>query len=83
MSVARFRVAFTQPLDGALAATIVVDRASGLFSVRLYRRKRVYELPLAYLAEHVVWRCVRFELAERALERRKAQKERRAIRRRR
>lgn len=55
MSVARARVVgrfdmASQPQE----ATITIERAAGLFSVRPLRRRREYTLPLAHVAEWVV-----------------------------
>lgn len=45
-------------------ATVRIDRISGLVTVRPYRRRRVYQLHLGDVAEMVVWRVTRAELAE-------------------
>jgi hypothetical protein len=49
---------------GVRQATIIVDRAAHLFTVRPYRRRQVFTLPLATVAEIVVWRVVRAGLAQ-------------------
>jgi hypothetical protein len=49
---------------GARSATVVVTREL-LLSVRPYRRRRTYELPLAAVAQGVVYDVVRAELAAR------------------
>lgn len=49
------------PQDG----TVTVDRHTGLFTVRPKRRRRVYELPLSYVADMVVARVIRAEVQER------------------
>jgi hypothetical protein len=60
---------------GVRQATVTVDRAAHLFTVRPYRRRQTFSLPLATVAEIVVWRVVRADLA---LERRaKARRARR------
>jgi hypothetical protein len=72
MRRARFRV-FGR-FDGATAATVEVDRAAGLFTVRPLRRRRTFTLPLAAVAEMVIWRIVRAEVAERRAARRKGRR---------
>jgi hypothetical protein len=76
--VARFKVAGSFDSAGAAQfATVEVGRDDrALFSVRPYRRRRVYELPLAVVAEIVAHRV---QLRE-AVERRAAKKARRAAR---
>ena len=51
-------------IDRAKEATIMIDRAAGLISVRPLRSRRVYTLPLSAVAEQIAWRVIRFELAE-------------------
>lgn len=46
-------------------ATVTIDRDCGLFSVRPYRRRRAFELPLATVAELVVRRIIAGEVAEK------------------
>ena len=70
MSVAHFRVAFSNPVDGAREGTVSIDRSVGLLSVRLLRRHRLYELPLSWVAENVVWKVIRAEMTERRREKR-------------
>lgn len=74
----RFRVALTSAIDGAREATVSVERARGLVSVRLLRRRREYVLPLAWVAEAVIWKVIRAEVADRKAEKRKARQARRA-----
>jgi len=55
-------------LDHAVRAqqgTVVISRSAGIFTVRPYRRRRTYTLPLATVAEIVCQRIIRAELAER------------------
>jgi hypothetical protein len=66
---ARFRVFGRFDAPRAHEATVTIERERGLFSVRPLRRRRVYELPLADVAAMVVWRVIRFELAEKKRER--------------
>lgn len=80
MSVARFRVAWPSRLDGAEGATIEIDRANGIFAVRPLRRRRVYRVTLAAVAEMVIWRIAQAERREKERERAKARKARRAAR---
>ncbi|MFZ5469459.1 MAG: hypothetical protein ACOZIN_08485 [Myxococcota bacterium] len=68
---ARFRV-FGR-FNGAPAATVIVNRASGIITVRPLRRRKVYELPLAFVAELVMWRILKAEAAEKRA-RRKAKR---------
>lgn len=63
MATARFRV--VGKFDGASEATVVINRSSGVVSVRPLRRRRTYELPLADVAERIVWRIVTAEAAEK------------------
>lgn len=58
------------------AATVTVDRAAGLFSVRPLRRRRAYTLPLSTVAEIVVARIVKAEVAAPRAERRTRRKSR-------
>lgn len=44
--------------------TVTMDRAAGLLTVRPLRSRRTFELPLSVVADMVVLRVVRFELAE-------------------
>jgi hypothetical protein len=48
----------------AQSGTVMIDRGTGLFSVRPLRRRRVYTLPLALVASIVVSRIVRAEIEE-------------------
>lgn len=57
MSVARFKVRQAVPMDDASkpqTATVEVDRAAELFTVRPFRRRRAYTLPLNRVAQMVV-----------------------------
>jgi hypothetical protein len=60
---ARFRV--YGRLDGASQATVEIDRASEILTVRPFRRRKVYTLPLSTVAEMVIWRIARAEAAEK------------------
>lgn len=48
--------------DGAKEATVTMNRAAGLLTVRPIRRRRIFELPLSVVAEMVMWRVVKAEL---------------------
>lgn len=56
-------------LDAAPASTVTIDCAAGLIAVRPLRRRRCYELPLHAVAEMIVVRVVRAELAEKQRQR--------------
>lgn len=47
------------------SGTVTVDRDTGLFSVRPARRHRVYTLPLSTVAEIVVSKIIKAEIAEK------------------
>jgi len=75
MRVARFRIIGRLDSAGSpQVGTVVINRQTGLFTVRPLRRKRVYEMPLAIVAEVV---CKKIIIAE-LIEKRKAKKGRRA-----
>jgi len=64
MSVAKFRargrfVMATVDTD----AEVVIDRGTNLFTVRPLRSKRLYALPLSTVAEMVVWKLTKLEIA--------------------
>jgi len=59
-------------------ATVVIERASALIAVRPLRRKRVYSLPLATVAEWVVRRILQAEVAAKKAEK-KARKTSRGL----
>jgi hypothetical protein len=66
MTVARFPV--TGTLDGAGArqrGTVSVDRETGMFSVRPFRRKRTYDMPLSVVASMVCRAIILDELRQR------------------
>lgn len=69
----RFRI--FERLDLASQAqqgTVTIDRQQGLFSVRPLRRRRIYALPLAFVARMVCRHVIQLELAEKRAARRKA-----------
>jgi len=51
------RVRVPIDFDGAKLATVEIDRNALLFTVRLYRRRRVYMLPLSMVAQIVAWKA--------------------------
>lgn len=61
---ARFRVEGAR-VDNACGATVTVDERCGLITVRPYRRRRQYTLPLEMVARMIVGHVVRAELAEK------------------
>ena len=61
----RFRVVARLDLSRPQEGTVEIDRGSGTLSVRPYRRRRVYTLPLATVAEIVVSRIIKAEVAEK------------------
>jgi hypothetical protein len=69
MSIARARVVGRFDLGTLQEATVTIDRSRLLFSVRPLRRRRAYELPLAFVAEMCCLRVIRAELLERRRER--------------
>jgi hypothetical protein len=66
MSVARFPVTGTLDFGGGRhAGSVLIDRASGDFSVRPRGRRRLYTMPLGVVATMVCEAIVRSELAEK------------------
>lgn len=49
-------------IDGAPSATMTIDTAAGLIGVRPFRRRREYILPLASVAQMIVYRTVTAEV---------------------
>lgn len=74
MSKSRFKI-FGR-FDGASSATVTIDRGSNTISVRPLRRHKEYMLPLADVAESIIWRIVKAEAAAKL----KAKKEARRLR---
>lgn len=52
-------------------ATVTIDRDLGVMAVRPLRRRREYYLPLSKVAEIVVAKIIKAELAERRAQRRR------------
>lgn len=83
MKAAHFAV--TGDLDGTgrpMRGTVTIDRRRGLFAVRPLRRRRVYELPLAAVADLVVRKVVIAEVKLAQLERMRGRRDRADARRR-
>ena len=75
MRVARFKVAGQFTGGGYSTATVVIDRTEApLFGVRPSRSRRVYEVPLAKVAEYVVWHITKKELADKRAAKKKARR---------
>lgn len=53
-------------------ATVTIDRDAATVAVRPFNRRREYTLPLATVAEWIVQRIIRAELAEKRARRRRA-----------
>lgn len=62
--MSRFRVVGKLDTSAPRPGVVLIDRGAGLFSVRPYRRRRVYTLPLSTVAEIVCARIIKAELAE-------------------
>jgi hypothetical protein len=71
---AHFRVAGRFDQARPQEATVTVERATQLFSVRPLRRRRTYTLPLATVAEIVTARIIKAELAERRAARKRGRR---------
>lgn len=52
-------------------ATVTIDRGVNLFSVRPLRRRRTYTVPLADVAERVVFEIIKAEVAAKRAARKK------------
>lgn len=63
MKASHFTV--TGNFDGAHVATVTIERGPMLISVRPYRRRRAYTLPLSAVAYAVICQVVRAELREK------------------
>lgn len=62
----RFKVTGTFDISGGLqTATVEIDRASGIVSVRPLRRRRAYALPLSSVAAWICQVIIRGEVRER------------------
>jgi len=75
MTTARFPV--YSRLDGAGGSqrgTVLIDRASGLVTVRPLRKKRTYTMPLAMVADLICARIITNELNEKKAAKKAAKK---------
>jgi len=63
MSKSKFKL--DGKFDQAAGVTIIIDRGANLFTVKPYRRRREYVLPLRDVAEMVFWRIVKAEANEK------------------
>lgn len=59
--LARFPI--TWNFDRSYAATVLISRGAGTISVRPYKRRKVYTLPLAFVAELIAERVTKAEVA--------------------
>jgi hypothetical protein len=60
--------------DGSRLATVEINRGSLTFSVRLYKRRRLYTLPLSMVAEMVAWKILKAEVLEKKAAKRAARR---------
>ena len=74
MSIARFRV--YGRIDGVNECTVTIDRETGVIAVRPLRRKRTYELPLAFVAGIIFERIAKAEARLKVEAKRAARKAR-------
>ncbi len=63
--------------NGARTATVTIDRELGLITVRPYKRRKTYELPLAWAAETIIWHVIKVEAAEKRAAKKAARRGRR------
>jgi len=63
--IARFRIVGCLDLARPSEGTVAIDRKLSLFSVRPLGRRRQYVLPLSKVAEIVVAKIIKTEVAER------------------
>jgi len=78
---ARFKTLAKADRTRPEACTVLIDRARGLVSVRPLRRRRLYTLPLATVAEMIVARVVKAEVFAARIEKAKRQPVKRGMRR--
>lgn len=78
---ARFKV--DGRIDGADGCNVEINRGNLVFSVRPFRRRRTYELPLVEVARYVLERIAKGETLKRQAEKRKKKRDRLKLRRRR
>ena len=68
---ARFRIVGRLDASHPQSGMVIIDRGTGLFSVRPHRRHRTYTLPLATVAEIVVSRIIKAEVAAERMAKKK------------
>jgi hypothetical protein len=62
----RFKVAEPRAFNGASAATVIIEMGpTPLISVRPFRRRKLYTLPLADVAGLIIFRVAQAEARER------------------
>ncbi len=71
------RVKVLGSFDGVSEATLTLDRAAGVLTVRPTRRRRTFSLPLSTVAEWVMWRVIKAEVFKAKMEKAKTRKARR------
>jgi len=59
--------------------TVTIDRDSGVFSVRPFRRHSAYELPLSFVAQIVAERCAKAEALAKRLARKNRKRAKRLV----
>ena len=69
MSKSKFKI--DGKFDQAAGVTVIIDRGANLFSVKPYRRRREYTLPLRDVAEMVFFRIAKAEANEKLANRRR------------
>jgi hypothetical protein len=65
---AKFRIFGRLEKSTPSYGTVTIDRETGVFSVRPARRQKVYMLPLAVVAEIVVTKAIKAEVAAKRAE---------------
>lgn len=79
MTISRFKVfSGGRKFDGKGEATVMINRDNNLIAVRPARRRRIYELRLEDVAEIIIWRVLRAEMADKKKAKAAARKARRA-----
>lgn len=78
----RIRIPVSGKFDRSFpqSATATVDTKARLFTVRVYKKQKTYELPMDAVSQMVVERVVRFELKEKKRLKALEKKQKRALR---
>lgn len=63
--LSRFPVVARLRAGGPCEGSVLIERACGLIHVRPKRARKLYTLPLSVVAEMIVYRVVKAELAEK------------------